>query len=69
MIGEGDDSGGVRENGVYISSGKKVALVLLSDLYSELDIIFVGTSRLSSYPTLYCLLTTFNLRKEYIILV
>ena len=54
---------------VYISSGEEVVLALLSDSYYKLDVIFVDTSRPSFYPTLHYLLTTFNLRKEYIILV
>ena len=44
-------------------------LALLSDLYSELDAISIGASGPSSCPTFNCLLTTFNLRKEYTILV
>ena len=54
---------------VYISSEEEVVLALLSDSYSELDTIFVDTIGPSFYPTLHHLLTTFNLRKEYIILV
>jgi len=69
LIGEGDNGGGVGEDDVYISNGEEVVLVLLSDSYSELDTISVNASRLSSCPILHHLLTTFNLRKEYMILV
>ena len=46
-------------NDIYTSSKEKVVLASLSDLYSELDIIFVGVSGPSSYSTLHCLLTIF----------
>jgi len=54
---------------IYIGNGEKVVLASLSESYSKLDAISVGTNGPSSYPTLHCLLTTFNLRKEYMILV
>jgi len=63
-----NDGGGIEGDNVYIGSGEKVMLALLSDLYSKLDAISVGASR-PSCSTLYCLLTIFNLRKEYTILV
>ena len=56
-------------DGVYISSGEEVVLALLSDLYSKLDAISVDASGLSSCPILHYLLITFNLRKEYTVLV
>jgi len=61
LMGEGDNSGGIGKDDVYIDNGEKVVLALLSNLYSELDAISVGTSRPSSYSTLYCLLTIFLL--------
>ena len=64
MIGNSNNSGGVGEDDVYISSGEEVVLASLSDLYSELDVISVDTGRLSSCPILHHLLTTFNLRKS-----
>jgi len=54
---------------MYIGSGEEVVLVLFSDLYSKLDIISIDASGPSFCPTLHHLLTTFNLRKEYMILV
>ena len=69
LIDDGDNGGSMGGDNVYIGSGDKIVLASLSNLYSELDAISVGTSGLFFCSTLYCLLTTFNLRKEYIILV
>jgi len=66
-MGKGDNGSGIGEDDIYIS--KNVVLASLSDLYSELDAISVDTSGPFSYPILHCLLTTFNLRKKYTILV
>ena len=54
---------------IYIGNGEEVVLASLSDSYSELDTISVGTSGSFSCSILHHLLTTFNLRKEYKILV
>jgi len=43
---------------MYKSSEKKFMLSLLSNLYSELDVISVSASRLLSCSILHCLLTT-----------
>ena len=69
MIDKGDNDGGVGEDDVYIGNKEEVVLVSLSDSYSELDTISVSASRPSSCLILHYLLTTFNLRKEYMILV
>jgi len=58
-MGEGDNSGGVGRDDVYIGSGEEVVLALLSNSYSELDVISIGTSRPSSCPSLHHLLTIF----------
>ena len=60
-IGEGDNdggSGGVGEDDIYNNSRKKLVLVLLSDLYLELEVISISVSGLSSCSILHCLLTT-----------
>ena len=59
-IGEGNDNGGddIREDNIYKNNGEELVLVLLSDLYLELEMIFVSISGLSSCSTLYFLLTT-----------
>ena len=44
---------------MYKDSKKKLVLASLSNLYSELEAISISTSKLSSYPILYCLLTTY----------
>ena len=69
LIDDSDNGGSMGGDDVYIGSGDKIVLASLSNLYSELDAISVDTSGLFFCSTLYCLLTTFNLRKEYIILV
>jgi len=63
-MGEGDNGGSIEEDGVYISNREKVVLVLLSDLYSELDAISIDVSGPFSYPILYCLLITFLPKKR-----
>ena len=42
---------------VYKSSREEVVLLLLSNSYSELNVISVSASEPSSFPTLHCLLT------------
>ena len=69
LIDKGDNGGGMGEDDVYIGNGEEVVLALLSDSYSELDTISVSASRPSFCPILHHLLTTFNLRKKYMILV
>jgi len=64
-----NDGGGMEGDNVYIGSREEVVLALLSDSYSELDTISVGASGSSSCSILHCLLTTFDLRKEYTILI
>ena len=44
---------------MYKNKEGELVLVLFSDLYSELDKIFVDTSRPSTSSTLYYLLTTY----------
>jgi len=57
-IGEDDDNGsGIGKNNIYKDNKKVLVLALLSDSYSELEIIFVSVSELSSCPTLHFLLT------------
>jgi len=48
----------MRGEDVYKNKRKKPILALLSNLYSELNIISVDASEHSSYPTLHYLLTT-----------
>ena len=43
---------------MYKGNREILVLALLSDLYLELEAISVSISGLSSYSTLYCLLTT-----------
>ena len=69
LIDKGDNSGGMREDDVYIGNGEEVVLASLSDSYSELDTISISASRPSFCSILHHLLTTFNLRKKYMILV
>jgi len=54
---EDDDGSGVRRDKVYKDNSEELILASLSDLYSKLEAISI--SRPSSYPTLYCLLTTY----------
>ena len=62
--GESDDEGGSRVSwGDVYKGSAELVLVLLSDLYLLLELIFVGISGLFFYPTSHCLLTTF-LRKD-----
>ena len=62
--GKSNDEGGSRVGweDVYKGSTEQV-LVLSSDLYLLLELIFVDVSGLSFCPTSHCLLTTF-LRKD-----
>ena len=48
--GDDDDGGGVGDVGMY-SGNTEPVLVSVSDSYSEDDVISVGGSRYSSYPT------------------
>ena len=58
-MGEDDIGSGI--GGKYIYNGKiELVLVSSSDSYSKLDSIPVDTSRLSSCPTLYYLLTIYT---------
>ena len=43
---------------MYKGSREEVVLALLSNLYSELDVISISASGPSSCPTLYYLLST-----------
>ena len=52
-----DVRGGRIGDGVWCKEKVDLMLNLLSNLYSELDAILVGTSRPSSCSTLYCLPT------------
>ena len=56
MIGDTDGGGSVSDDDIY-KGRVKPALVSLSDSYSELDLIFVCVSRLSSNPISHFLLT------------
>ena len=69
MIDKGDNGGGMGEDDIYIGNREEVVLASLSDSYSELDTISVSASRPSFCSILHHLLTTFNLRKKYMILV
>jgi len=42
---------------MYKGNEKELVLASLSNLYSELEVIFVSASGPSSYPILHCLLT------------
>ena len=58
--GNDDSSGSIREDNIYKSNKEKLVLVLLSDLYLELEIISVSTSKSSSYPIAHYLLTALS---------
>ena len=69
-IGDGDDDSSDRVGRDNVQSGKEEKLVLasISNLYSKLKEISVGTSGPSSCSTLYYLPTTCTLREMYMIL-
>jgi len=50
-------SNGVKKENIYRDKEEELVLVLLSESYSKLDAISVGTSGHSSCPILYHLLT------------
>jgi len=58
LISNGESSSSIGEKDVYNSKEEKSVLALLLELYSELDTILVSTSKYSSCPILYYLLTT-----------
>ena len=61
MISDGKSSSGIGGKDIYNSKEKKPVLALLSELYSELNIILVDTSEYSSCLILYYLLTNFSI--------
>ena len=63
-IGDSEDDssgGGGGGDEVCKDNRKELVLVLLLNFYSELEAISVSASRLSSYLTLYYLLTTYTI--------
>ena len=58
MEGNYNSSSGIGGDDVYKGNGEDLVLVSLSNSYSKLKAISVSVSRLSSCPTLHCLLTT-----------
>jgi len=56
--GDDDSGGGVSRDVMYKGNGEELVLASLSNLYSELEAIFVSASGLSSCSTLHYLLTT-----------
>ena len=58
---DADSSGSIEGNNMYKNSKEKLMLILLSNLYLELEIIFVSIRWPSFYSTSHCLLTTFKL--------
>ena len=57
---DNDNSGDIGREDIYKDNREELMLASLSDSYSELEVISVSVSGPFSYPTLYCLLTTFT---------
>jgi len=53
-----DVKSGIGEEDIYKGKEEKLVLVLLSESYSELDLISISASKLSSSSISHCLLTT-----------